>query len=239
MSRNHIVKSYDEEIKKLNNSIIELGGLVEEQVERAIKAIVERDTNLAYKTIDDDDKIDDLNYEIDNQAVRLLALRQPMAQDLRNIVATFKLSSDLERIGDHATGIARRSIPLSEDKPIQPIHVIPRMGKLTMTMMKNCIDAYIEQNSEKAERVWNADKEVAEMYVSLFRELLTYMMEDAHHISACSHVLFIAKNIERIGDHVTNICETIYYMVEGERMQQQRIRQTKSDRLLTDSITEK
>jgi len=238
MSRDHIVKSYDEEIERLNNSIVEMGGLVESQIERAMKALVERDTELAYKIIDDDDRIDDLNYEIDNQAVRLLALRQPMARDLRNIVATFKLSADLERIADYATSMARRSIPLSEVDPIRPVHAIPRMGRLTMTMMKNCIDAYIEQDAEKAQRVWNADREVDEMYVSLFRELLTYMMEDAHRISACSHVLFIAKNIERIGDHVTNICETIFYMVEGERMQQQRTRQTKSDRLLTDSISE-
>lgn len=238
MAREHIVKSYDDELKQLNNSIIEMGGLVEAQIEGAVKALVNRDLDLAYQVIDDDDRIDEMNYEIDNMAVRLLALRQPMAFDLRNIVAALKISADLERIADYATSMARRSIPLSENELIRPVHAIPRMAKLTMAMMKDCIDAYIEQDADKAERVWAADREVDEMYVSLFRELLTYMIEDARQISACSHVLFVAKNIERIGDHVTNVCETIFFLVHGERMRQERTRQTKSDRLLTDSLSD-
>lgn len=234
MARGHIVKSYDDELKLLNNTIIEMGGLTEAQVEAAIQALVTRDPDLAYRIIDDDDKIDELNYEVDTLAMRLLALRQPMAMDLRHVVAALKISADLERIADYATNMARRTIPLAETAPMRPIHVIPRMGRMVMNMMKNVIDAYIAQDAEKALAVWHADKEVDEMYVSLFRELLTYMMEDARRITPCTHVLFIAKNIERMGDHVTNICETIYFLVHGDRLRENRPRRTRSDRLLTD-----
>lgn len=234
MTGEHIVKAYDDELTLLNNTIIEMGGLTEAQVDSAIQALVNRDSDLAYKVIEDDDRIDELNYEIDTQAMRLLALRQPMALDLRNVVAALKISSDLERIADYATNMARRSVPLTETTPIRPIHVIPRMGRLVMNMMKNVIDAYIEQDADKAINVWHADSEVDEMYVSLFRELLTYMMEDARRITPCTHVLFIAKNVERMGDHVTNICETIYFLVHGERLREDRPRKTRSDRLLTD-----
>jgi phosphate transport system protein len=214
-----------------------MGGLTELQVDSAIQALISRDSDMAYKIIDDDDRIDDLNYEIDNQAMRLLALRQPMAMDLRNVVAALKISSDLERIADYATSMARRAIPLAETAPIRPIHVIPRMGRLVMNMMKNVIDAYIEHDADKAVTVWHADAEVDEMYVSLFRELLTYMMEDPRRITPCTHVLFIAKNVERMGDHVTNICETIYFLVHGVRLREERTRRTRSDRLLTDIET--
>jgi phosphate transport system protein len=237
MSGEHIVKSYDEELQHLNNTIIKMGGLTEAQVDAAIQALVNRDSALAYRIIEDDDKIDELNLEVDKQAMQLLALRQPMAQDLRNVVAALKISSDLERIADYATNMARRTVPLTEVSPIRPIHVIPRMGRLVMSMTKNVLDAYIAQDSDKAHEVWHADKEVDEMYVSLFRELLTYMMEDARHITPCTHVLFIAKNIERMGDHVTNICETIHFLVHGDRFREDRPRKTRSDRLLTDIET--
>jgi phosphate transport system protein len=234
MTGEHIVKAYDDELQHLNNTIIEMAGLTEAQIDAAIQALVNRDTVLAYRIIEDDDRIDELNYEVDTQAMQLLALRQPMALDLRNVVAALKISPDLERIADYATNMARRTIPLTETSPIRPIHVIPRMGRLVMTMMKNVIDAYIEQDSDKAHEVWHADEEVDEMYVSLFRELLTYMMEDARRITPCTHVLFIAKNLERMGDHVTNICETIHFLVHGDRFREARPRKTRSDRLLTD-----
>jgi phosphate transport system protein len=220
----HIVRSYDEELEQLNNSIIEMGGLAEAQIEAAIQALVTRDPDLAARVVEDDDKVDDLNLDIDNQAMRLLALRQPMARDLRNVVAALKISSDLERIADYASNMARRSMALNEDSPVRPVHAIPRMGRMVMSMMKNVIDAYVEHDVEKAVAVWHADEEVDEMYVSLFRELLTYMMEDARRIGPCAHVLFVAKNIERIGDHVTNIAETIYFLVHGDRMRETRPR---------------
>ncbi|MBK18481.1 MAG: phosphate transport system regulatory protein PhoU [Rhodospirillaceae bacterium] len=184
--------------------------------------------------------IDDLDHAVDEQTMNLLALRQPMAMDLRNVVAAIKISSDLERIADYATNMARRTVPLIEERTIiRPIHSIPRMGTAVIAMLKNVVDAYIEGDANKAVAVWRADKEVDEMYVSLFRELLTYMMEDASRITPCTHVLFIAKNIERMGDHVTNVCETVYYLVTGEPLREDRPRKTRTDRLLTDDIEAK
>lgn len=237
MTGEHIVTAYDKELRQLNSTIIEMAGLTEAQVDAAIQALVNRDPDLAYRVIDGDDRIDELNYEVDTQAMQLLALRQPMALDLRNVVAALKISADLERIADYATNMARRTIPLTETAPVGPIHVIPRMARLVTTMMKNVIDAYIAHDAVKALAVWRDDEEVDEMYVSLFRELLTYMMEDAERITPCTHVLFMAKNIERMGDHVTNICETIYFLVHGQRLREDRPRKTRSDRLLTDTDT--
>lgn len=232
MEREHIVKSYDEELAQLNKTIIEMGGLVEAQIEAAVQALVTRDPELAETVIADDDKVDELNYLVDTQAMRLLALRQPMALDLRNVVAALKISSDLERIADYASNMARRSITLSATSPVKPVHVLPRMARLAMNMLKNALDAFIEHDVDKAIAVWHADEEVDEMYVSLFRELLTYMMEDARRISRCTHVLFIAKNIERIGDHVTNISETIYFLVHGERLNEARPRGRGNDHVI-------
>jgi len=223
-ARDHIVKSYDEELEQLNNTIIEMGGLTEAQIEAAIQALMSRDPQLANRVIADDDRVDDLNYKVDTQAMRLLALRQPMALDLRTVIAALRISADMERVADYAANIAKRSLTLAESAPVRPAHVIPRMGRLVMNMMKNVIDAYIERDVEKAVAVWHADEEVDEMYTSLFRELLTYMMEDARRITPCTHVLFIAKNIERIGDHVTNICESIYFLVHGTRLREARPR---------------
>ncbi|MGB0577585.1 MAG: phosphate signaling complex protein PhoU [Alphaproteobacteria bacterium] len=233
----HIVKSYDDELKALNNTIIEMANLTETQFESAIQALANQDTALAYKIIEDDDRIDDLDHAVDEMTMGLLALRQPMAMDLRNVVAAIKISSDLERIADYATNMARRTVPLVEEATVvRPIHAIPRMGQAVIEMLRNVVDAYIEGDADKAVAVWRADKEVDEMYVSLFRELLTYMMEDARRITPCTHVLFIAKNIERMGDHVTNVCETVYYLVTGEPLREDRPRKTRTDRLLTNDL---
>ena len=229
--RQHIVKSYDQELAQLNNTIVEMGGITETQIEASIQAVVDRNPLLARQVIDNDDQVDDLNYEVDNMAMRLLALRQPMALDLRNVVAALKISSDLERIADYARNIARRSLALSEVDPVRPINAVPRMTRPILTMLKNVLDAYIHHDVDKAISVWHADEEVDDMYTSLFRELLTYMMEDARHITPCTHVLFIAKNIERIGDHITNISETIYFLVHGERLNEARPRGASNDRI--------
>ena len=138
-----------------------------------------------------------------------------MARDLRNIVAALKISSDLERIGDYATNVAKRSIVLSQTQAVKPAYAIPRMGAFAQSLIKNVLDAFIERNTEKALEVWRSDEELDEMYSSLFRELLTYMMEDPRNITPSTHLLFIAKNIERIGDHATNIAETVHFLVEG------------------------
>ncbi len=229
--RQHIVKSYDQELAQLNNTIVEMGGITETRIEASIQAVVDRNPLLARQVIDNDDQVDDLNYEVDNMAMRLLALRQPMALDLRNVVAALKISSDLERIADYARNIARRSLALSEVDPVRPINAVPRMTRPILTMLKNVLDAYIHHDVDKAISVWHADEEVDDMYTSLFRELLTYMMEDARHITPCTHVLFIAKNIERIGDHITNISETIYFLVHGERLNEARPRGASNDRI--------
>ena len=218
MDAEHIVKSYDEELKDLNDTIARMGGLTEVQIARAIEALVQRDPDLARRVVDNDEEVDDLNHEIDIKATRVLALRQPMALDLRNAVAVLKIASDLERIADYAANIARRSIALSEVAPVRPAHSIPRMGRLVQQMIKDVLDAYIERNADKAMAVWTSDREVDEMYVSLFRELLTYMMEDPRSITPCIQLLFIAKHIERMGDHVTNVAETINFLVHGRRV---------------------
>ncbi|NIZ00346.1 phosphate signaling complex protein PhoU [Thalassospira lucentensis] len=214
--KTHIVSSFDEELTRLNNIISQMGGLAESQLISAIRSIVKRDSELAEKVILSDHRIDALEQEVQDFAVRLLALRQPMADDLRQVVTTLKLSNDLERIGDLAKNIAKRAQVLNQIPPIRPVQVIPNMARLAQEIIKDVLDAYIEGDAEKAQRVWARDQEVDDMYNSLFRELLTYMMEDPRNITASTHMLFIAKNIERIGDHATNIAETIYYRIKGE-----------------------
>lgn len=222
MSTDHIVKAYDSELKKLNNLIVLMGGLVEAQISGSVTALVERDSELAQKLIKDDDKVDDLNYEVDSFATRLLALRQPMAEDLRTVIGALKISSDLERMADYATNVAKRAVALSAMPPVKPLYTIPRMVALILEQIHDVLDAYVERDTEKAIKVWQRDEEVDDLYNSLFRELLTYMMEDPRNITACTHLLFIAKNIERIGDHATNISETIYFLVHGERLRESR-----------------
>ncbi len=212
----HIVSSFDEELTRLNNIISQMGGLAESQLISSIRSIVKRDSELAEKVILSDQRIDVLEQEVQDFAVRLLALRQPMADDLRQVVTALKLSNDLERIGDLAKNIAKRAQVLNQIPPIRPVQAIPNMAKLAQEIIKDVLDAYIESDAEKAHRVWERDQEVDDMYNSLFRESLTYMMEDPRNITASTHLLFSAKNIERIGDHATNIAETIYYRIKGE-----------------------
>jgi phosphate transport system protein len=190
---------------------------------------MKRYPELAEQIIRDDDKVDELNYEVDMKAMRLLALRQPMAMDLRNIVAALKISSDLERIADYAANVARRAITLSESAPMRPVQAIPRMARFAQQMLKDALDAYITRDVEKALAVWQADASLDDRYTSFFRELLTYMMEDPRNITPCTHLLFCAKNIERIGDHITNISETIYFLVNGTRRRIERPRGHKRD----------
>jgi phosphate transport system protein len=215
MAAEHIIKSYDEELGRLNNMIVEMGGLAESQLASAIDAVAKRDSELAALVVEGDAKVDELERELDNLAIRLLALRQPMASDLRRIFAALKIGSDLERICDYAANIAKRSIALAQIPPIQPVHALPRMGALALVLVRDVIDAYVESDADKALDVWRRDEELDEMYSSLFREFLTYMMEDPRNIGACTHLLFMAKNIERIGDHATNIAENLYFLVHG------------------------
>ena len=215
MSSEHIVKGYDEELRRLSNMITEMGGLAESQLAAAVDAVVKRDSELAASVVEGDAKVDQLQRELDNLAIRLLALRQPMARDLREIFAALKIGSDLERMCDYAANVAKRSIALNQSPPVRPVYALPRMAHLAQLLVKDVIDAYVARDADKAYSVWTRDAEVDEMYSSLFRELLTYMMEDPRNISSCTHLLFMAKNIERIGDHATNIAEDLYYLVHG------------------------
>jgi|HubBroStandDraft_6_1064221.scaffolds.fasta_scaffold831127_1 phosphate transport system protein len=222
MVSEHIVKSYDQELHRLDNIVAEMGGLAESQLASAMEAVAKRDADLAAKVIESDVQVDELEREVEALVVRLLALRQPMARDLRQIIAALKISTDLERIGDYATNVAKRSIALDQIPPVRPIHALPRMSRVAGQMIKDVLDAYVERDADKAMAVWLRDEELDEMYTSLFRELLTYMIEDPRNITSGTHLLFMAKNLERIGDHTTNVAETLYFLVNGTPMQQVR-----------------
>jgi phosphate transport system protein len=218
MATNHIVKSYDQQIAQLTRKILEMGGLVEQQIARSIEALVNQSVEQANRVIEQDDQVDRLEEEIDQYAIRLLATRQPMAVDLRLITMAMKISNDLERIGDYAVNMAKAAARLAKVPPVKPLYTIPRMGQIAQEMVKNILDAYVERDADKAIATWRRDDEVDDMYNSLFRELLTYMMEDARNISPCIDLIFVAKHLERIGDHTTNIAEKIHYMIHGERI---------------------
>ena len=228
MSSEHIIKSYDEELRRLDKTITEMGGLAENQLATAIEAVVQRDSDLAASVVETDLKVDQLQREVDNLAVRVLALRQPMARDLRAVFAAIKIASDLERIWDYAANVAKRSIVLNQTAVAEPVHALPRMARLAQLLVKDVIDAYVERDADKAYAVWMRDEELDEMYASLFRVLLTYMMEDPRNIGPSTHLLFMAKNIERIGDHATNIAEDLYYLVHGTPLTEVRPKGDKS-----------
>jgi len=217
MAPEHIVKSFDDELRHLHLVIARMGGLAEEQLANALAAVSEQDSSLAMRTIEADAKVDELERDADQQVIRLLALRQPVANDLRGILAALKIAAGIERIADYAKNVAKRSVSLNELPTVQPVHSIPRMGKAALAMLKDVLDAYNANDAAKALDVWNRDETLDDLYTSLFRELLTYMMEDARNITPCTHLLFIAKNLERIGDHCTNIAENVYFLVTGRQ----------------------
>jgi phosphate transport system protein len=222
MASEHVVKSYDQELHRLDNIVAEMGGLAESQLASAMEAVAKHDADLAAKVIESDAHVDEMEREIESLVIRLLALRQPMARDLRQIIAALKISTDLERIGDYATNVAKRSIALDQIPQVRPAYALPRMGRAAGAMIKDVLDAYVERDADKAMEVWLRDEELDEMYTSLFRELLTYMIEDPRNITSGTHLLFMAKNLERIGDHTTNIAETLYFLINGTPMQQVR-----------------
>ncbi|MGI9371967.1 MAG: phosphate signaling complex protein PhoU, partial [Hyphomicrobiales bacterium] len=211
----HIVTAFDDDIEALKRNIALMGGLAEEHLAAAIDALVRNDLDLADKVIADDVKIDDLERDTEEKAVLTIAKRQPMASDLREIMVSIRIASDLERVGDLAKNIAKRCHALSDDRPTAIITGMRSMGKLAQTQLKDVLDAYIQRDAAKAKQVWVEDEELDAMYNSVFRELLTYMMEDPRNIGFCTHLLFGAKNIERIGDHATNIAENVHYLVHG------------------------
>jgi phosphate transport system protein len=216
MAIEHTVKSYDEELHSLTQVIQRMGSLAEGQLQTAMQALVRRNADLGHQVMQADAGIDELEHQVAALAIRMLALRQPVALDLREIVGALKISSDLERIGDYAANVGKRVIALAQTNQFQLPASLPRMGWLAHKIVKDVLQAYVDRDAAKADAARASDEEIDATYNGLFRELLTHMMEDPRNIGACTHLLFVAKNIERIGDHATNIAETVHYMVLGE-----------------------
>jgi phosphate transport system protein len=221
-SKEHIIKSYDDELTRLTGEIVRMGELSVSQLEAAIDVIDRRDERAAQRVVGNDDAIDQLEQEISHDVVRLLALRAPMAGDLRNVFAALRIAADIERIGDYAANVAKRSIPLSMVHRWRPRPAWATLAELAATEVRDVLLAYRDQNAEKAYQVWKDDVELDDAYTGYFRQLLTYMMEDPRNITPCTHLLFMAKNIERIGDHATNIAENVWFQVTGEPLNKQR-----------------
>ncbi|PZQ19461.1 MAG: phosphate transport system regulatory protein PhoU [Rhodanobacter denitrificans] len=216
----HIVKSYDAELQRLTEEIQRMGDLALAELEASIDAVVKRDSEAAEIVIGSDGAIDALELEVSQDVVQLLVARAPMARDLREVMAALRIASDIERIGDYAANVAKRAISLNQLAPVKPVHALPRLAELAGELLRDVLDAYRDRDADAALLAWARDEELDELYTSLFRELLTYMMEDPRNITASTHLLFMAKNIERIGDHATNIAENIYYLVHGSRIGQ-------------------
>lgn len=218
----HIVRSYDEQLRRLRDMVARMGGLAERQVHDATIALVRRDVALAAEVVARDAALDALEREVEAFCIRILATRQPMASDLRFIVAAMKVAHNLERIGDYARNGAKRSIVVAQQPQIGSLNGFLRMSQLVQENLKLAIDALVSEDAEAAARVWAADEPVDAVYNGIFREMLTHMMEDPRNITAATHLLFIAKNMERIGDHATNIAETVHYAVRGDSLPEDR-----------------
>jgi phosphate transport system protein len=216
MATSHIYTAFDDELKYLTRRIAEMGGISEQMVSDAIKALVNADSALAQRVISEDVILDEAEREIGDKAILMIAKRQPVASDLREIIGAIRIASDLERVGDLGKSTAKRVIAVQNSGIPRPLaRGIEHLSELALYQLKEVLDVYSNRSVEKAEAIRARDEEIDAMYTSLFRELLTYMMEDPRNITPCTHLLFCAKNIERIGDHATNIAETIYYMSTG------------------------
>lgn len=223
MTSEHIVSGYDQDLGRLENMIAEMGGLAEAQLADAIEALIRFDTERATSIIQNDKRIDALEAEIDAASISLIALRQPVADDLRVIITGLKIATNIERIGDYAKNIAKRTLTLASAPTIGgSVSTIARMAGMVQSMIKDVLDAYVARDPVKADAVRLRDQEVDQLYASLFRELLTYMMEDPRKIGPSTHLLFIAKNLERTGDHITSIAERIHFMVHGTMPEDER-----------------
>ena len=219
----HTMKAFDADLEELSRMVAEMGGLAEKEIADSVIALARRDVDLAQKVIALDPTVDALQRAIEEKVILTIARRQPMAVDLRDIVGSLRVSNDLERIGDLGKNIAKRVLALDADITFsQVIRGVEEMTKLVLAQVKQVLDAYASRDVEKALEVWRRDEEIDAVNNSLFRELLTYMMEDPRNITFCTHLLFCAKNIERMGDHATNIAETVYYIAEGRALTDER-----------------
>ncbi len=214
----HTLKAFDEDIERLRALISQMGGIAEHAIDEAMRCLGQRDLDGAARIVEDDKKLDSLEVETERRAVQLIALRAPMAADLRDVVAALKISGVVERIGDYAKNIAKR-VPLLENMgKIEPLSLLPEMARIANEMVHDVLDAFVERDAQKAVRVCERDNAVDDFYDSIFRTLLTHMMENPHNIGQAAHLLFVAKNLERVGDHATNIAEMVYYAATGEHM---------------------
>ena len=217
-SSGHTIKAFDEDLDRLRALISQMGGLAEHAIRESMRCLVQRDLAGAEKIVENDKKLDALEIETEKRAVRLIALRAPMAGDLRDVVAAMKISSVVERIGDYAKNIAKRVPLLDNVGNIEPLSLMPEMARLATEMVHEVLNAFVERDAEAAVRVVEKDRAVDDFYNSIFRALLTFMMENPTNIGQSTHLLFIAKNIERVGDHSTNIAEMVYYASTGQHL---------------------
>ncbi len=223
MMNEHTAKAFDTDLQDLTRKVSEMGGLAEREILDSIQALTRRDLDLAQRVVASDPTIDALQREIEEKAILTIARRQPMAVDLREIIAALRVANDLERIGDLAKNIGKRVKALEGDfQPTKLLRGVEHMASLVLGQLKVVLDAYAGRDIASAVAVWRGDEEIDALCTSLFRELLTYMMEDPRNITFCIHLMFCAKNIERMGDHATNIAETVHYMVEGRPIGDQR-----------------
>ncbi len=214
----HIVSRFDEDLIQVQAKISEMGGLCEELLSKSLESVQSRDARLAREVIDRDKALDTLEAALEEQVVKIIALRQPMAADLRVLISALKIATTLERIGDLAKNIAKRAIPLSSARQVRLTTSIVRMGRATLTQLSDVLNAHASRDVDLAVQIWNQDYELDEMYNAIFREVVTYMVEDSRLIGVGAHLLFLAKNLERIGDHTTHISEMIHYIVTGETL---------------------
>ena len=212
----HIVSAFDEDLVQVQARISEMGGLCEELMSKALESIQTRDASLAREVIERDKLLDAQELSLEETVVKVIALRQPVAHDLRVLIAAIKIASTLERIGDLSKNIAKRAIPLSATKPARISTSLVRMGRTTLTQLTDALNAHATRDVDLAVQIWNQDYEIDEMYNAIFREVVTYMVEDSRLIGVGAQLMFIAKNLERIGDHTTHISEMVYYIVNGE-----------------------
>jgi phosphate transport system protein len=219
----HTVRSYDDELSDLAQKIAEMGGLAEQQVADSVTALSTHDGALAQRIITADQRIDKLQQQIEDAAISMIARRQPMAQDLREIMAAIHIANDLERVGDLAKNTAKRVFAVENNFAAQRLVAgVEHISEMSLAQLKTVLDSYAARDLAAARSVWERDDEIDAMYTSLFRELLTYMMEDPRNITFCTHLLFCAKNLERIGDHATNIAETVHYLINGTPLTDER-----------------
>ena len=233
----HIVRSYDADLEGLRRSLAEMGGMSERMLGDSTVALVRRDTALAQKIISADQRLDNLQREVEEKAVLTIARRQPLANDLRELISAIRIAADVERVGDLAKNIAKRAVAIAGQfqPPHRAVVGLEHISRLVQAQLKDVLDAYAATNEQKALEVWKRDDEIDALYTSLFRELLTYMMEDPRNLTFCIHLLFCAKNIERIGDHATNIAESVHYVVTGRSYEDER---PKADASIASTIAE-